>query len=47
MSDPAAGIFELALPKTAANYRPLSPLDFLAWSAAVFPQRTGVVYGGS
>ncbi|HVG87848.1 MAG TPA: acyl-CoA synthetase [Gaiellales bacterium] len=47
MSEPAAGIFELALPKTAANYRPLSPLDFLAWSAAVFPQRTGVVYGGT
>jgi fatty-acyl-CoA synthase len=47
MSEPAqGGIFDLALPKTAANYRPLSPLDFLAWSAAVFPQRTGVVYGG-
>jgi fatty-acyl-CoA synthase len=45
MSAPAAGIFDLALPKTAANYRPLSPLDFLAWSAAVFPNRTGVVYG--
>ncbi len=47
MTEPAqGGIFDLALPKTAANYRPLSPLDFLAWSAAVFPQRTGVVYGG-
>jgi fatty-acyl-CoA synthase len=48
MTEPAqGGIFDLALPKTAANYRPLSPLDFLAWSAAVFPQRTGVVYGGT
>ena len=45
MTEPASGgIFDLALPKTAANYRPLSPLDFLAWSASVFPQRTGVVY---
>jgi fatty-acyl-CoA synthase len=45
MSERAGGIFDLALSKTAANYRPLSPLDFLAWSAAVFPNRTGVVYG--
>ena len=48
MTEPASGgIFDLALPKTAANYRPLSPLDFLAWSASVFPQRTGVVYGAT
>ena len=38
-------IFELGLPRTGANHRPLTPLDFLAWSASVFPERTGVVYG--
>src|SRR3712207_3195979 len=48
MTDAAkGGIFDLALPKTPANYRPLSPLDFLAWSASVFPHRTGVVYGST
>ena len=43
MNEP--GIFDLGLPRTRANHRPLTPLDFLAWSAAVFPDRTGVVYG--
>ncbi|WP_418159427.1 acyl-CoA synthetase [Benzoatithermus flavus] len=38
-------IFDLALPKRQANYRPLTPLDFLAWSASVFPERAGVIYG--
>ena len=38
-------IFDLGLPKTAANHRPLTPLDFLAWSETVFPERTGVIYG--
>jgi fatty-acyl-CoA synthase len=48
MTDAAkGGIFDLALPKTPANYRPLSPLDFLAWSASVFPHRMGVVYGST
>ena len=32
-------------PGPRANHRPLTPLDFLAWSASVFPDRTGVVYG--
>ena len=39
------GIFDLALPKAQANYRPLTPLDFLTWSASVFPERVGVLYG--
>jgi fatty-acyl-CoA synthase len=39
------GIFDLGLPKARANHRPLTPLDFLAWSASVFPGRAGVVYG--
>ena len=41
------GIFELALPKARANYRPLTPLDFLSWSASVFPERAGVLYAGT
>jgi fatty-acyl-CoA synthase len=38
-------IFDLALPQRRANHRPLTPLDFLAWSASVFPERVGVLYG--
>jgi fatty-acyl-CoA synthase len=38
-------IFDQGLPRTRANHRPLTPLDFLAWSASVFPERAGVVYG--
>jgi fatty-acyl-CoA synthase len=38
-------IFDLGLPRTKANHRALTPLDFLRWSAAVFPDRAGVVYG--
>ena len=45
MSESQAGIFDTGLPRTPANHQPLTPLDFLAWSAAVFPDRTGVVYG--
>jgi len=41
------GIFDRGLPRTRANYRPLTPLDFLAWSASVFPRRAGVLYGES
>ena len=39
------GIFDRGLPRTRANHRPLTPLDFLAWSASVFPDRAGVLYG--
>jgi fatty-acyl-CoA synthase len=39
------GIFDLALPRQRTNHRPLTPLDFLAWSASVFPERAGVIYG--
>ena len=38
-------IFELGLPRRGANHRALTPLDFLSWSAAVFPDRAGVIYG--
>ena len=33
------------LPKNAANYAPLSPLSFLARSAAVHPNRLAVIHG--
>src|SRR5713101_8002165 len=38
--------FETDLDKNAANYVPLSPLGFLARSAAVYPKRLAVVHGG-
>ena len=40
-----ASVFGLGLPRRGANFRPLSPLDFLAWCEDVFPHRTGVIYG--
>ena len=40
-----ANPFETDLDRTAANYTPLSPLSFLARTAAVFPNRTSVVHG--
>ena len=38
-------IYELDLPKTQANYQPLTPLTFLARSAAVYPAQTAIVHG--
>ena len=38
-------IFEAGLGKGPANWQALTPLDFLDWAAAVFADRTGVVYG--
>jgi len=38
-------IYDQDLPRTAANFAPLSPLGFLERSAAVFPQRLAVVHG--
>ncbi len=37
--------FERDLARGRANYRPLSPLDFLGRSAAVYPDKTAVVHG--
>ena len=45
MTSAQDSIFDVALPRTRANHRALTPLDFLSWSASVFPERTGVVYG--
>ncbi|MCS6877494.1 MAG: acyl-CoA synthetase [Geminicoccaceae bacterium] len=40
----AASIFDVALERTRANYRPLTPIDFLSWAGTVFRDRVGVVY---
>ena len=40
------GHYSVGLDKTPANYVPLSPLSFLARSAAVYPQLTSAVYEG-
>lgn len=32
-------------PRTAANHRPLTPLDFLSWAATVYPDWTATIYG--
>jgi fatty-acyl-CoA synthase len=37
--------YDIGLDKNAANFVPLTPLGFLSRSAAVFPERTAVVYG--
>jgi len=41
-----AGIFDDKLPKTGANYVPLSPLSFLRRSERVFPDKTAVIHHG-
>ena len=40
-----ANIYERDLGRNAANFQPLTPLTFLDWSAAVYPDRTAVVHG--
>ena len=40
-----SNIFEVGLPKTPANYVPLTPLSFIARAAAVYPERPAVVHG--
>ena len=37
--------FELNLPKTPANHQPLTPLCFLARTAAIYPDHPAVVHG--
>src|SRR4051812_37720660 len=37
--------FDTNLDKNAANYVPLTPLSFIARTAAVFPQRLAVIHG--
>lgn len=38
-------IFDQHLPRTPANFVPLSPLDFLERTAQVYPQRLAIVHG--
>ncbi len=45
MSEGAANPYSSGLDRNAANFVPLSPLSFLARSAAVFPARLAVVHG--
>ena len=40
-----SGIFEQNLPRTEANYAPLSPLSFIERTAEVYPERLAVVHG--
>ncbi len=37
--------YEIDLDKTPANYQPLTPLTFLARSAAVYPGHTAIIHG--
>jgi fatty-acyl-CoA synthase len=37
--------YDLDLDKNAANYQPLTPLTFLARSAAVYPDQTAIIHG--
>ncbi|HSG94020.1 MAG TPA: AMP-binding protein, partial [Afifellaceae bacterium] len=37
--------YQIDLPKTPANYQPLTPLTFLARAARVFPDRPAIVHG--
>src|SRR5215211_1400389 len=37
--------YNVGLDKNPANYAPLSPLDFIAWSARVCPNRVAVIHG--
>jgi fatty-acyl-CoA synthase len=41
----AESIFEQGLERNAANFRPLTPLDFLDWAGHTFRDRIGVLYG--
>src|SRR3546814_4972112 len=44
-SMPPANPYETGLDRNPANYAPLTPLSFLPWTAAVYPDRTAVVHG--
>ncbi len=41
----SANIYERDLDKTAANYAPLTPLQFIERSASVYPERVAIVHG--
>src|SRR6185369_2668432 len=37
--------YEYGLPKTPANFQPLTPLTFLERAAAVFPEHPAIIHG--
>src|SRR6476469_3226066 len=37
--------YDVGLEKNPANYAPLTPIDFIAWSARVCPNRVAVIHG--
>ena len=37
--------YSVDLDRNPANYAPLTPLTFIEWSAAVYPDRIAVVHG--
>ena len=39
------GMFDRDLPRTGANFAPLSPLSFLSRTAEVYPDKLAVVHG--
>jgi fatty-acyl-CoA synthase len=41
----STSIFDRDLPKTPANYQPLTPLSFLARAGAVYPDHIAIVHG--
>ena len=45
MADKRANIYEQDLDRISANYQPLTPLSFLEWSEAVYPDKTAVIHG--
>ncbi|MFQ5953928.1 MAG: acyl-CoA synthetase [Kiloniellales bacterium] len=45
MVEGQANAYEQDLDKNPANYAPLSPLSFLERAAAIYPERTAVIYG--
>ncbi|HWW49542.1 MAG TPA: acyl-CoA synthetase [Xanthobacteraceae bacterium] len=45
-TDNSANQYDVGLPKTPANYVPLSPLSFLERSAKVYPQLPSAIYEG-
>ena len=39
-----ASSYDIGLDKNSANFAPLTPLQFLEWSASACPHRTAVIY---
>jgi len=44
MADQRGNIYEQNLDRSEANYQPLTPLSFLEWSEAVYPNKTAVIH---